>query len=302
MEFSEILGFLKILGKSIKVVVKNGKSIASITTVSLLLSSILILLFSYLYLSVLNYVTNSMNNSTPQFILFFALLVAVELCFIYAYIAITHASGVAATFATATSYTDTRLSLHDLFSIVKTKWRRPFIRNNVRGSCRNPMHFLLFVAAAVAILEVMSNPNPFTITIMSVVLVSFFVSQIYTSVAWTMSAVIPVVEDGCEAEEALDRAETLVQGQRIHGLMLNLILYLLSLIIFFSFWKIEDDKGSLNLMVYGLFFANFFSLTRVFMSVVYTVYYFQCIEYHRETIPQPGSFLHTALLAPNDIP
>ncbi|KAH6835365.1 hypothetical protein C2S53_003216 [Perilla frutescens var. hirtella] len=289
-----------------KLVLKNGKSIASITTLSLLISSILILLFSFCYNFLKTYIIKNSSSghiSSLQFIIYVALVVSVELSFIYAYSAITRASGIAATLATATSYTDTaKLSSQHLFSIVKTKWRSPFPFMRRRDnyflcggshsySWRYLMHLLLFAAVGVAILLVRSNPNPLTITIMSLVAVAFFVSQLYTSVAWTLSAVIPVVEDGCE-EEALEKSEKLVQGQRLHGFMLNLFIYLLAFIVVFSFWKIVGDKGSLNLMVYGLFIVNCISLLWILMSVVYTMYYFQCMEYHGQTIHPLGINFH----------
>ncbi|KAH6779403.1 hypothetical protein C2S52_010640 [Perilla frutescens var. hirtella] len=289
MEFSQILGFLKILGKSMKLALKNGKWIASITTVSLLLSSILALLFAFCYRTAMTYTTNSIMNSNiniPQIIICFTLIFSVELCFVFAYIVIVHASGIATILATAASYTDTKSSFQDLFS----KWRSPFnfFRRGSSSSsaypCRNRMmHFLCIVAVAVAVPLVILNPNPITITIVSVVGVSLLVFQLYASVVWALAAVIPVVEDGCEAAEAMERAEKLVQGQRLHGFMFNLFLNVIELIMLFSLWIIVGSLNA-NLLVYFLFFINCTSLTRIVVSVVYTAYYFQCKEYHGEKI------------------
>ncbi|KAH6779397.1 hypothetical protein C2S52_010634 [Perilla frutescens var. hirtella] len=311
MEFSQILGFLKILGESMKLVLKNGKSIASITTLSLLFSSSLFLLFGYCYQTAMTYITDSIMNSNiniPQIIICFTIIFSVELCFMFGIIAIAQASRMATILATATSYFDTKTSLQDLFSMVRTKWRSPFTFNIFhRGSssaysCRHRMmHFLCIVAVSVAISLVMFNPNPITITIISVVEVSLLVFQLYASVVWVLAGIIPVVEDVCEAAEAMEKAEKLVQGQRLHGFMLNLLLNVIGLIILFSLWMIVDDKGSLNLVVYGLFFLNYCSLTGIFVSVVYTVYYFQCKEYHGEKLQAlPGNFHYTTVH--NDIP
>lgn len=305
----EILGFLKILGESIKVFLQNAKSIALITILSLLPSSILFLLFSYLYPAAKTYMTDSIMNSDPgpsilQIIAYFALLLSVELTFLFAYIAITHASGIATILASLASYSHTNSSLRDLYSSFKAKWKSPIkFRNNLRGS-RKSMRYLwiVFVALGMAVPLLMFHPNPVAITVASLVAVSILIFHLYDSVVSAVAYVIAVVEDGCEAAEALEKAEKLVQGQRLHGFMVNLFLNLLFLIIGLGFWMMVGDQGSFNLMVYGLFLFSSTSISRIVVSVVYTVYYFQCMEYHAQNSKLLGNFLYTYSAVSNDIP
>ncbi|XP_042056374.1 uncharacterized protein LOC121800953 [Salvia splendens] len=133
---------------------------------------------------------------------------------------------------------------------------------------------------AVAVAEVWYDPkNPFWIA----ALFACFVLCLYTAVVWSVAAVVPAVEDGGEAV-AVERAEELVRGRRLDGFMVNLLFSVVCLVVVFGFWMTMGDRGRLNLTVYGLFFVNGVSITRIFGGVMYTVYYFRCREYHGEEI------------------
>lgn len=314
MGFSEVFGFLKILNESIKLLPKNGKFMATIAILSLILPSILVLLFSYSYKSLINDMTNSITQSSgpdsgnnpyhyQRMLLYLAAILLVEIACLIAYIVISHLSGIATILVSAMSYTDKKLSSEDLFSTIKRKWRKQ-PTNRFRVSS-NPSRYMS-VAVMLAVFLAIFYRNPISISIAIVIGISGFVFQLYSSVVWALSHVVSVVEDSCEGKEALEKAEELVKGQRLHGFMMNLFFNLLFLIIFLGCWMILGDKGSLNLTIYGLFFVNSVSLAKIFGCTAYTVFYFQCKKHHGEEIDVLGNFqyikLPTATQLGNDVP
>lgn len=309
MESSQILGFFKIITHSIKIALKNAIIIASLTTISILLTSIIFLLYTFSSQTVSNHMTNIIINNSTSFILILQMIInatlsfAITFAFMLSLIAVVYTAGFAAVTATAASHTDGReLSLPALFSDIKTKWKSPFKfkKNNYRSV--NPIHYLMLAAVSVGIPVLFLFPNPVTIMIACGVGGTVFIFFLYASVASGVASVVRVLENGCEVKEAMERAEKLVEGQRLQGFLVNLLFSILGLIGLMSLWMVLGDLGSvsLNLTVYTLFFMNFGSVTMIFGNVAYTVYYFRCKEYQNLKVQQFGNFNYTALVS--DIP
>ncbi|KAL2537258.1 uncharacterized protein Fot_18649 [Forsythia ovata] len=91
------------------------------------------------------------------------------------------------------------------------------------------------------------------------------------------------------------KAATVIKGKRLHGFMLNIFFNLLGLIVVQGYRIILGEKGLLNLTIYGLFMMVFSSLGNLFLSVAYTVLYFQCKKIHGEEIELYRSIEYTKL-------
>ncbi|KAL8488761.1 hypothetical protein ACS0TY_024419 [Phlomoides rotata] len=271
-ELSPTFGFLIIFKDSFKLLFKNGKFMAPITLLSLLLPSLLFLLFCYVYQTL----TNSFYNlsSNLQIIAYFSLLLVLEITFIMAFAIICNISGIATILVSATSYTDANISSQDLYSRIKTTTRSSSSKN--RGSV-----ILAMIIWMLVICMVIVYPNAITIAIAVVVGISVFGFLLYDSVPRVLSIVVSVVEEKFEGSEALEKAEELIQGQRHHGFMINVFINLLALIILLGFWLVlRGELWSLNVMGFWLFFVNFVCLLMIFWCVAYTVLYFRCKKYH----------------------
>ncbi|KAL8493198.1 hypothetical protein ACS0TY_024423 [Phlomoides rotata] len=274
-ELSPTFGFLIIFKDSFKLLFKNGKFMAPITLLSLLLPSLLLLLFCYVYQTLTNSIYNSIYNSSYYSIYaYLSLLLVLEITSIMAFGIISNISGIATILVSATSYTDANISLQDLYSRIKTTTRRSKLFG--RGT-----EFLTMIIWMQVIYMVIVYPNAITIAIAVVVGISVFGFLLYVSVPTVLSSVVSVVEEKFEGSEALEKAEELIQGQRHHGFMINVFINLLGLVILLGFWFfLRGELWSVNVMGFWLFWINFFCLSKIFGCVAYTVLYFRCKKYH----------------------
>ncbi|KAK4415233.1 hypothetical protein Salat_2630600 [Sesamum alatum] len=252
MKLSEFFRFLIILYESIKLLPKNWKLMASIAILSHIPTSILFLLFS------------SSFQSSQHLLLVYVL----EIAFLLLFITISHLSTIATILASAASYSDKNLSFENMFSSIKGTWKRPLLTSFQVSRSSSTRYLSFFVP--LAILLVITSPNPITISIAFLVGIMFIVLQLYSSVVWALSYVVSIVEEGFQGREAVEKAAEVVEGQRLHGFMLNLFFNLLLSAIFVVCW-----------------------MMLVFMA--YTVFYFQCKKQRGEEIDTLGYLQYTKL-------
>ncbi|KAL8493199.1 hypothetical protein ACS0TY_024424 [Phlomoides rotata] len=298
-ELSPTFGFLIIFKDSFKLIFKNGKFMAPITLLSLLLPSLLLLLLCYVYQTLTNSIYNSSTNL--QIIAGFSLFLVLEITSIMAFGRISIISGIATILVSATSYTDANISSQDLYSRIKTTTRRSKLFGYRNSSSKNRgTVFLAMIIWMLVFCMVIFYPNAITIAIAVVVGISVFGFLIYDSVPTVLSSVVSVVEEKFEGSEALKKAEELIQGQRHHGFMINVFINLLGLIILLGFWLVlRGELWSVNVMGFGLFLVNFVCLIKIFGCVAYTVLYFRCKKYHGddEEVGGVGNFGYSKLPA-----
>ncbi|EYU42468.1 hypothetical protein ABFS82_10G131800 [Erythranthe guttata] len=267
-DFSEIFDFLIIIKETLKILPRNGKKMASIAVLSLLLPSTLFLLNINLSPHVLKY-NNALGSAVHA------------LSFMLTYFIISHLLSTAAILVSAFSYTDRTLTSKDLFSSIERRWknipfsRRIFLLGGYISSYSLPMVFVVL-----ALLVALAHHNFIAIALW----INTFILQLYSSVVTALSVVVSVVEDSSSVE-GLKKAEKLVMGgQRLHGFMLNLFLNLVALILVLSGFYYNNDKLSVDdvAFYYGCLFLNLFSLSNVVVFTVYTVFYFRCKKHHGE--------------------
>ncbi|XP_073156483.1 uncharacterized protein [Henckelia pumila] len=308
MEFLDIYTsfFININLQSIKLFLKNGKSMASIAISTNSLLSILIFLFSFsiksLNSNMLNYflmesstptntTTSSSSTFFPRIFLYIALLFLVEFAFIFAFVAISHISSIATILISAASYTDKNITFQDLLSMIAKKWKRPWI-TGFRGSRTQPARYSVLVVFLAAALWV-TYPNTLTFCISILLGTAAAIFVMYSSVAWVLAVVASVVEEGCLGKEALEKGEELAKGHRVHGFLLNVFFNLVMLIPFLVYWLVYGDKVYLALPYLGLVMVNMFSLVKMLVTVEYTLLYFESKKYHGQEIEAFGDLQYT---------
>ncbi|KAL2502374.1 hypothetical protein Fot_36222 [Forsythia ovata] len=318
MEFHEFFSFLVILKKSIKLLPKNGNLMVLIVIISVVLNSILFLSFNFSLKSLTNdmvgifmpdpssFVPNQSPftpNTTsvmpdPTLLLGqggrlredFAILLAVQMAFIIGAFVISILTTTATVLVSAMSYNDKTLSLTNLCSRIVTRWKRALVTGFY-----TKLHAIgyLFLVVALAVPLLMSaNKATISAAILLGISASFYF--LYLVVVWILAVVVSVVDESY-GMEAIGKAATVIKGKRLHGFMLNIFFNLLGLIVVQGYRIILGEKGLLNLTMYGLFMMVFPSLGNLFLSVAYTVLYFQCKKIHGEEIELYESIEYTKL-------
>ncbi|XP_073153612.1 uncharacterized protein [Henckelia pumila] len=224
----------------------------------------------------------------PHMLVYIALLVLAEFAFIFAFVAISHISSVATILISAASYThDKNISSQDFFPMIAKKWKRSWT-TGFRGSRTQPARYaVLVVFFAVVLSVVYPNTLTFSISLPLGLIAAIFV--MYSSVAWILSMVVSVVEEGCLGKEALEKGEELAKGHMVHGFLLNIFFTLVVVIPFLGCLWIFGDKVALDFSFFGLVIVNVFSLVKMLATVEYTLLYFHCKKFNGREIEDFGS-------------
>ncbi|XP_073132204.1 uncharacterized protein [Henckelia pumila] len=301
MDVNGVFSFLGVLKEAFKLIPKNGKLIALVALLSVLLSMItyVALDFSILGLSqamlstAKSYVprpssfnASDPSSSTPSRLNdefdfmreILALTFAVEIAFMFILLLIFFFTTISTILIAAVSYTGNTLSTKDLFSRVARTWTKPFLT-----SVYVSIHSLGFLPILVIFAApVFIYPNIVTILITSILAIAAFLFYLYLVVIWVLAIVVSVTEEGCYGMVAMGKASELVKGQRLKGYMLTLFFILLNLIIAVVYLKISGNKIPSDSIVCGLLFEILAPLVSIYQTVAYTVLYFHCKRQHGE--------------------
>ncbi|KAL7224582.1 hypothetical protein ACSBR1_025951 [Camellia fascicularis] len=318
----EFLGFVGILKESIKLLLqsKNGKLIATITTISILLNS---LLSSSLILSTrpfigdllakqaLLYLPTQNSSDTDPADMFvdikhdIRILLVVEFAFFLASFTVSLFSISSMILASAVTYYGKSLSFKDLLSMFFKLFVRPLV-TFLQFKLTVISYIIVFVLALMFSLAIVGTDHLFTFILINIalcLLTSIF--WIYLSVLWSLAMVISVIEESCYGIQALRKASRLVKGRRLQGFALNLVFALPMVIVFMVTMMIGDKKSQIVMV---LVMTVFSSLVMVFQWMSFTVLYFQCKKTHGEAIELQGSIeeygevLSSTSLLKEDIP
>ncbi|KAG9148350.1 hypothetical protein Leryth_012291 [Lithospermum erythrorhizon] len=119
-----------------------------------------------------------------------------------------------------------------------------------------------------------------------------YIIYLYLSVVWIVGIVVSVVEEDCYGFEALGKAGKIVKGNRLVGLVYNVLLNLVTLVFVVFVQESRIITGHnlvLNKKVFLFITVSLSCLLRVFQFVGFTVFYFQCKKHHGEEIELQGS-------------
>ncbi|KAK6127020.1 hypothetical protein DH2020_039236 [Rehmannia glutinosa] len=249
-----------ILNESIKLLPKNGKLMAFIAIFSVVLSSSIFLLFSYILQSLVidMFVTsqqsfmpdpnsfdipnpNSFNSADPSSLTpqtgfspaqiigplrhlqeDSSIILAVEIAFIFALSVISFFSTISTILVSSLSYNSKNSSPKEIFSMIARKWTRPLI-TTLYVSCLAIGYFFVVLLLATPLLM---YRNKAALSVASLLGIVAFVFYLYLSVSWALAIVVSVVEESCYGIEALEKAGALVKGKRLIGSCSMFVSYL----------------------------------------------------------------------------
>ncbi|XP_024965698.1 uncharacterized protein LOC112505889 [Cynara cardunculus var. scolymus] len=314
MTFNKFLGFLDILKTSTKIMSKNGKLVAMVTSIYLIISN----LFFFLNISTIKpIISDFVTKATelpyldPQGPFYYQVLdtiqkdvktlLRVELAFILAFFITSMFVQVAIILLTGISYKDEKIFPKDLITRVLQALTRLFI------TCFHitlmKVGFLIFGFMALIFLTVMIPMHKIVLAVtiwVLVILVSILF--LYFSIVWVLSLVVSVLEE-CSGLEALGKAERLVKGKKLEGFLVFLLPTLLSFVFFQLSTKMNVvEQSELTRAILEFFLTSCMCLLGIFVFQAYTVLYFECKRNHGEEIELQGSVEYGRISLDEDLP
>lgn len=290
-----IMGFLETLRETQKMFLKNRNLIASITSVSLLLYSVLLLCN---FFSIKPLITDLLAKQSLLFITspsaaeFTDVLLAireslctfaqVEYVFILAFSVISLFFSMATILASAITYAEKTLPFKDLLSITVKSCKRTFI---------TLFYVHLFIVGYVTLAWLFLFPMLLTSKLRAVTLllsILALIFYVYLDILWTLATVISVLEER-HGIEALGKASQIVKGMEPHGFLLNLLFTVLSSTVFQGLGLISQKQSPVITIIIGLIVLNCICLIRMCWFIAYTVFYWKCKKIHGEEVELQGT-------------
>lgn len=319
MEFNKPSGFLGILKKSIKIMSKNGRLLAIVTSIYLIIASFFFvwnmstikpIIFDFsmkaVQLASLDPLGLPFSQDLASILKDIKLLLGIELAFFLALFLTSLFAQTAIILLTGVSYENKKIFPKDLMVRVPRSSIRLFITSFHVALLRVGYIFFGFIVSMVP--TIMVYGHKFLSKVMLWVLMIFLVTlYLYFSVVWLMSLVISVLEE-CSGIEALGKAGKLVKGKKLEGFSLNLMFNLLSYVFFDVLLKRSVViQSELTQAFFRFFLMSCICLIVVFELQAYTVFYFECKKSHGEEIELQGSVEYskipnTPLVIGEDLP
>lgn len=320
MEGYELLGFVGILKECLKILSKNGKLMATITTISILLNSLLF--FTNIFFTnpaVRNLIAKEtllsfMNNPNSSDIskLFIdimrdiQIIIKVQLTFMLPSLIVSLFSMASFVLASAVACCGKTLSFKDLLK----RLAKPCLRALVTVFHLKVFfigYFFLFSAILIS-LGITCIDHPLVLLPIVLTLGVFSsIFLIYLMVVWELGSVISVIEENCYGIEALGKASELVKGKRLLGFALNFLFTLIMALVGRCFPMIQNDQKWVSThIVIGFLLIGFNGLAMMLLYMSFTVLYFQCKKIHGEEIELQGSLEYSKIpsnhLVAEDLP
>lgn len=189
--------------------------------------------------------------------------------------------------STQEAYTSKLLSFKKIFLSIRTSWKRPLITS-----------FWMFIISLVSIiffLIVFGFIAVFTEGTLSVYLVIGLVIfgvcfYIFLSVIWILSLVVSILEENNSSGiKAIERAREIMKGKKLQGCVLMLILILVGVVIFYGTFPLlammTTHKSRLIKGAIGVSEVWLFCLEKLFVFVVFTLFYNECKRSHHHHHP-----------------
>lgn len=279
------MGFIAILKESIKVMGKNGKLMASVTTLSIISYSIFFFIFfpsSNFFLIIDMLVKESMipvlssviskliSDSTHADII-------LPHAFLPLYFIITFLSIITTVTVSSYSCNAKHLSVKELSSSIVKSWTRP-LRTGFHTTILAVGYESLVVYLAIPLLVYsLGSSNHFTRVVAVVVYsVAAGVVYLYVSGVWIMSLVVSVVDEDGGGIGALGKSAEILEGRKLDVFLLNVFFNIVCIVALIGWWVVMELELEGGVKIWGwLLLVSFYCLIRVFTFVGYTVLYFR---------------------------
>ncbi|KAJ9548555.1 hypothetical protein OSB04_021098 [Centaurea solstitialis] len=307
MTFNKLQGFLEILTTSIKIMSKNGKLVAMVTSIYLIISNLFVFLNTSTVKPVIfDFITKAIELPylDLQGPLFYQVLggiqkdvktlLGVELAFVLAFFATSIFVQAAIILLTGISYKDKKIFPKDLITRVLQALTRLFVTCFYVTLMRVGFFSIGLMALIFPAIMISTHKIVLEVTIwVLVILVTCLF--LYFSVVWVLSLVVSVLEE-CSGIEALGKAERLVKGKKLEGLLVFLLLNLPSFVFFQVSKKMNVVIQSELTQAFLMFFLTSCTcLLGIFVFQAYTVLYFVCKKNHGEEIELQGSIEYSRI-------
>ncbi|XP_031282907.1 uncharacterized protein LOC116141548 [Pistacia vera] len=111
---------------------------------------------------------------------------------------------------------------------------------------------------------------------------------LYVAQIWGLGLVISAVERDCKGGTAVKRARKLLEGRKLEGFFIMLILFLLSVPIYILFYVTltddDDELGVIAQIAFGFVATLLFCVVTFFSFVVFTLFYHECKQSYGEKL------------------
>ncbi|KAJ9548554.1 hypothetical protein OSB04_021097 [Centaurea solstitialis] len=307
MEFNKLIGFLGILKKSIKIMSKNGKLLAIVTSIYLMIASFFFVWnMSTIKPIIFDFSTKAVQITSldPRGLPFakdlasilkdIKVLLGIELAFLLALFLTSLFAQTAIILLTEVSYKNKKISSNDLIVGVPRSSTRLFITTFHVALLRVGYIFFGYIMIMVPMIMFYGHKivSKWILWVLMIFLVSLY---LYFSVVWLMSLVISVLEE-CSGIEALGKAGKLVKGNKLEGFSLNLMFNLIAYVFFDVLLKRSTlIQSELTQAFVRFFLMSCICLIVVFELQAYTVFYFECKKSHGDEIELQGSVEYSKL-------
>ncbi|XP_019055995.1 PREDICTED: uncharacterized protein LOC104613167 [Nelumbo nucifera] len=189
-------------------------------------------------------------------------------------------STVATIYASAVTYSGRDLTLKELISRIRATWKSPAITLFYASLINLGCTLLALPSYGLLAMVAIGGSSGWIASAVfgSMVSLVFLCITIYVSLVTTVSLVLSVLEDGCYGMKAIGRAEGLIKGRRLQGVLLivlcSLVLIPISGFQGFIMGRMaftEAIRLSIAILLNGISF-----LVKIFGLTVFTVFYYQC--------------------------
>lgn len=281
---NKISGFLELLKGPFKILATNGKLLAITASIYLIIYSLSYILFTsstqplIADLTFKLFALVSSHPGTPEFT---ELLVAItkdtgtflgiEAAYSVFLFFVRLFAETAIVIIASCYYNGSNLSLKELFMTVLKTWTRPFVTLFYVQLLSLGYTSLFFLPALVPSLTLFDHTK-ILIALLIVLAIIFVTFNLYLSVVWSLAVVVSVVED-TYGLSALGKAREVVKGNRVHGFLLNLLFFLLTVVIITVLSKLSPI---MPIVVGGAIEFIFIGVLSMFQFLAYSAFYFKC--------------------------
>ncbi|KAI3701639.1 hypothetical protein L6452_26869 [Arctium lappa] len=188
---------------------------------------------------------------------------------------------VATVSSSSEAYTAKVLSPKDIFLKIKTTWKRPLITSFYMILLTLGIIFLYFISIGItSILAV----NSWAVLFFGAITLSIPVCYFYIAALWMVSVVVSVLEDGFVGVKAIGRASELMKGKKLQATLMMVLFAVFYAVVHMMANSLTSYNlsRSTRLAITIPFTNGLFCLLKLFMFVVYTVFYHERKTSHDE--------------------
>ncbi|GJS69740.1 hypothetical protein Tco_0702581 [Tanacetum coccineum] len=184
--------------------------------------------------------------------------------------------------STYEAYTAKLLGPKDIFLKIKESWKRPIVTSFYMTLLSLGLAF--FYTTSIVVSSILAVNSCAMMILGAMITLSIPICYYYVATLWTVSMIVSVLEDGVGGLKAIWRAAELIKGKRLQAsLMMVLFSIAYGLVLLMAtFLRSYSRSMSAPLVIMIPFTNGFYCLLKLFMFVVYTVFYHERRTSHDE--------------------